>query len=227
MRLLFAMIGYFCVATVITGVAGYGYLRHTGKLNDEKMFEVLAIMHEVDLDEIDAARSGADSETPPEEMSYAQQQAQLQVAALQFDAKRKELAESLEEFQHRFAQLNEATDRANRVSDKVLAFLKEQKEKAMDKALRDVREQLRILIPQKQAKPILSKMIDDGDVDEVIQLLASLPTRSRQAIVKTFVTDEDIDQLYLMTQRMLDGDPTLPYLEQQLKEMEALQAEDK
>ena len=41
-RILFPIIGYFCVATVITLTAGYGYLQHNGTLDNEKMFQIIS-----------------------------------------------------------------------------------------------------------------------------------------------------------------------------------------
>ena len=51
-RILFPLIGYFCVAATITTVAGYGYLRHNGILDDEKMFQIVSLVHGVDLEQI-------------------------------------------------------------------------------------------------------------------------------------------------------------------------------
>lgn len=226
MRILFSIVGYLCVATVLTAVLGYGYLRHNGTLNDEKIFRIMAIVHDVDLAEIEARGAADQQEVPPEEISYAEQQRHLQTAALQFDAKQKELADSLEAFEFRFSQLNTATERYNQLSDKVQNYLTEQKQKVMDKALEEVRGQLRMLIPKKQAKPILIKMIQSGEVDAVIQLLSSLPPRSQQAILKTFDTEQDVELLYQLTQRMLTGDPARQFIDEQLEQLQELKSQE-
>lgn len=226
MRLLFSAAGYVCVATVLTAVFGYGYLRHSGTLDDEKIFRIMAIVHDVDLAEIEARGAAAQEEVPPEELSYAEQQRHYQTAVLQFDAKQKELADSLEAFEFRFSQLNTATERYNQLSDKVQTYLNEQKQKVLDKALQEVREQLRMLIPKKQAKPILIKMIQNGDLDEVIQLLSSLPPRSQQAILKTFDTEQDVELLFQLTQRMLAGDPARAFIDEQLETLQELKSQD-
>ena len=227
MRILTQLVAYCCVATVLTAVGAYGYLRQSGRLDDEKLFRMMAIFHEVDLDELDNRKSAEETETPPEELSYEQQQKQLRVATLQFDAKRKELSDSLEAFQFRFAQLNDRTEKYNRLADKVQEFLKNENEKVMDQALKKVRDQLQMLIPKKQAKPILVKMISRGEVDHVIDLLTGLSPRSRQAILKTFDTEEDILMLDQLTQRMLAGDPAKPFIDDQLRELEELKSQDK
>ena len=227
MRALLSLIAYVCVATVVTGGVGLGYLRHSGKLNDEKVFRMMAIFHDVDLEEVRAAESAERQEVPDEEMSYDEQQRHLQIATLQHDAKRKELADSLDAFDFRFSQLSTATERYNQLSDKVQKFLEEQRQQVMDNSLRGVREQLRMLIPKKQAKPILIKMIQAGNLDEVIQLLGSLPPRSQESILKTFDQEEDIEMLYQLTQRMLSGDPARQFIDDQLQELQQLNSQDK
>jgi len=86
-RFLFPLIAYFCVATVITVGAGYGYLLHTGNLDDEKLFRIVSILHGVDLDELEAEQSTDEAEVPPEELSYKQHQKQTRVAVLHLQAK--------------------------------------------------------------------------------------------------------------------------------------------
>ena len=54
--LLFGLIAYVCVATVITLALIIGYLWHTDQLNDDKMFRLMAVMQDVDLQQIAAAQ---------------------------------------------------------------------------------------------------------------------------------------------------------------------------
>ena len=55
--LLFGAIAYVCVATVITLALLAGYFWHTDQLNNEKMFRLLAVMQDVDLQQM-AAEQG-------------------------------------------------------------------------------------------------------------------------------------------------------------------------
>ena len=71
-RILFPLIAYLSVATVITLTAGYGYLKQTGKLDDDRIFQIVSLLHNVDLDEI-AKQHGTDQQdVPPEEQSRQQ-----------------------------------------------------------------------------------------------------------------------------------------------------------
>src|SRR5690242_14976237 len=100
-RMLFPLIGYFCVATVVSGAIAYGYMVKSGKLDDEKIFRITAILQDVDLEEIERQSNETEEPgTPPEEPSYEQQRRQYQTISLQFDVKEKQLADSLVDFDY-------------------------------------------------------------------------------------------------------------------------------
>lgn len=227
MRFLFPMIGYVCVATVLTGACGYGYLRHTGKLDDERMLKILAVLHDVDLEEIENSQNKPEMIVPEEEPSYEQQQEQLRIATLQFDAKKKELEDSLATFDYDFKQLNSATGRYNQLKGDVDIYLKELRESVMAEAVQKVRESIEMLIAKKQAKPVIKRMIEQGEMDRVIKVLSSMSKRNQQEILRTFVgADEDIDILYRLLQAMGDGGETKQYLDKQLDELSQLKQDD-
>lgn len=227
MRFLFPMIGYVCVATVLTGACGYGYLRHTGKLDDEQMLKILAVLHDVDLEEIENSQNKPEMIVPEEEPSYEQQQEQLRIATLQFDAKKKELEDSLATFDYDFKQLNSATGRYNQLKGDVDIYLKELRESVMAEAVQKVRESIEMLIAKKQAKPVIKRMIEQGEMDRVIKVLSSMSKRNQQEILRTFVgADEDIDILYRLLQAMGDGGETKQYLDKQLDELSQLKQDD-
>lgn len=226
-RLLFPMIGYISVATVLTGVFGYGYLRQTGKLDDERMLKILAVLHDVDLEEIEKAQDKPEMIVPDEEPSYEQQQAQLRIATLQFDAKKKELEDSLATFDYDFKQLNSATNRYNQLKGDVDIYLKDLRASVMADAVQKVRESIEMLIAKKQAKPVIKRMIEQGEMDRVIKVLSSMSKRNQQEILRTFVgTDEDIDILYRLLQAMGDGGETKQYLDKQLDELSQLKQDE-
>ena len=68
--LLLGLIAYVCVATVITLALVIGYLWHTDQLNNDKMFRIVAVVQDVDLQQIRASQQKkAGDEVPPEEPS--------------------------------------------------------------------------------------------------------------------------------------------------------------
>jgi hypothetical protein len=221
------LVGYLCVATVLSAALGYGYLRQSGKLDDETMFRITALLHGVNLAEIEKAPATSNAEAPPEENSFAEQQKRLQAATLHFDAKQKQLADSLSDFDYQLKRLSEATSRYSQLKRAVEIYLEEQSSKVSDEARNKVRAQLEVMDPKKQAKPLLIRMIKDDQVDEVIMLLGAMKARNQEMILKKFDTVDDLDMLYRVQQRMLEGHPAKQFIDDQVKALEQLKQQEK
>lgn len=224
-RILFPLIGYFCVATVVSGAIAYGYLVKSGKLDDEKIFRITAILQDVDLEEIERESQVEETQTPPEEPSYEQQRRQYQTISLQFDVKEKQLADSLVDFDYQLKRLNVATEQFARLRAEVEEYLVKQGNLALSEEMQKVRKQLESLIPKKQAKPILIKYVADDRIDDVIMLLGSMKPRDQEAILRTFDSDEDLEMLYRIQRKMLAGEPAKPFIDSQLKALEEMKAQ--
>jgi hypothetical protein len=225
--LLLPLIGYACVATVISAALGYGYFRHSGKLDDEKMFRVVALVQGVDLEEIAKAKKQEKPGTPPEEPSFQEQRQRSQTASLQFDAKQKQLADALVIFNYQLKQLNDSTQRYATLRDDVKHYLEDQGKLVMSQSMQQVRAQLEVVDPKKQGKPLLVQYIDDNRIDEVIMLLGSMKPQIQQKILNQFNTKEDLDRLYRIQRKMLAGEPVKPVIDARLKELEQLDAKQK
>lgn len=225
-RMLFPLIGYFCVATVVSGAIAYGYMVKSGKLDDEKIFRITAILQDVDLEEIERQSNETEEPgTPPEEPSYEQQRRQYQTISLQFDVKEKQLADSLVDFDYQLKRLGGATEQYTRLRSEVEEYLVQQSNRVLSEEMQKVRKQLESLIPKKQAKPILIKYITDDRIDDVIMLLGSMKPRDQEAILRTFDSPEDLEMLYRIQRKMLAGEPAKPFIDSQLQALEQLKAQ--
>ncbi len=226
-RLLFPLIGYFCTATVITLVAGFGYLSSSGKLDDEHVFRIVSILHDIDLEKIAKSHDPREDDIPPEESSYDQQIEYGQVATLHLQSKQDDLEKQLNEFKAEFKKLNVATARYQTFRQEVEQYLIERGEKALESGLVAVRNQLENLTAKKQAKPLLVQWIKEGRIEDVILLLNGLKDRSRQDIIRTFDTPDDIDMLKQIYDQMLEGHPEKTYIEGKLNELQQLKQQDR
>ncbi len=54
-NMLFGLVAYVCVATVITLALILGYLWHGDQLNNDKLFRLMAVMQDVDLQKMAVA----------------------------------------------------------------------------------------------------------------------------------------------------------------------------
>lgn len=226
-RFLFPLIGYLCVGTVISAAAGIGYLRYTQRLDDDRMFRILALLHGVDLDELQEEQTEQKSETPPEELSYQQQMRNLQETVLDFDVKQRLLAVSRADFQAQLQRIAARTDHYSRLRTDVENYLKSRKEVVTEEAMQKVVRQLEGMNPKKQLRPWLIQHIESGRTEEVVAILGSLSSRVQRDVLKAFDTPEDIDLLHRIHSKMLDGEPVKPYIEEQMRALEQLQQQDR
>ena len=184
-------------------------------------------MQGVDLEKLAEEGHATVEDTPPEEPSFAEQQQHIEAATLHFDAKQKQLADSLTDFDYQLKRVNEATERYSQLRVAVETFLQQQMTQLTNTDLARVRAQLQALIPKKQAKPLLIKYIAAGDLDTVVLLLGSMPERSQREILRTFDTDTDIAMLYQIWQHMLNENPAKAKIQEQIEALKQLKAQDK
>ena len=220
LRILFPLMGYLSVATLVTLAAGYGYLRQTGKLDDERMFQIVSLLHDVDLDSIAERHETGLQNVPPEEQSHRQRQESMQIAALHFQAKIDDLENQRREFDELRRQIVVRTEHYENVKHELKTFLEQRRQEALESGLVGVRRQWETLTPKKQTKELLKKMIKDERTDLVILMLGGMSSKKRADILKTLDTPEDLDILYQIQKQMLAGHPERTYLDQQIQALE-------
>jgi hypothetical protein len=221
-RILFPLIGYVCVATVITAVLGYSYLRSQGKLDDEQMFRLVALMHDIDLQEIAESQQPNPEKIPAEESSYEDRQAQRAILLRHFEAKQEDLIRNLEGFNYRLDQVKDATAEYKAVRQDVKNFLQEQNSRIMKSGPNSVRAQLEKLDPKKQAKPLLLDMVENGKMEDVIMLLEGMKARNRDAILKTFTDEKELKTLHDIHTQMMSGKPVKPKIDAAIETLNQL-----
>ena len=135
LHILFGLIGYVCTATVITAVLGIVYLWHTDRMNDEKMFRMVALLHDVDLQQIAAKQQKTTEEVPAEEPSLANVSRHQQVLDRNFEVKLLALQRGRQDYDYSMQQLKEQIKR----SQEGLSKAKERGEERLEwlHALRD------------------------------------------------------------------------------------------
>ncbi len=218
-RVLFPLIAYFCVATVITLTAGYGYLRQTGALDNESMFQIISLLHGLDLEEVATTNQTDEQDVPPEEMSFKDRQENTLMAMLHLQSKKDDIEKNISIFQAELSTLNNKFKHYDKFRRQVEEYLLERKNEATASGLAGVRDQWKTLSPKKQTKQMLVQMIDDEQIDVVIKLLDGLNAKKRTDILKTFVSKEELDMLYRIEQHMLVGGPEASFIDKKLQEL--------
>ena len=220
-RILFLLIGYVSTATVITIVLGIGYLYYTDRLNDEKSFRMMAILQDVDLQQLSEAQREAEPEVPPEELSLGEVVQHQQVLDRNYEVKLLALRRGRQEYEHQLQQVKEQTERYDRLAQDWEKKLKQQEELSTQENVAKVVSDLEQVQPD-TAKNLLMRWLDEGRIDDVILLMGKMSTNKMGKILKTFESDEELDKLHSIHQRMINGQMDQSGVDQALGELKAL-----
>jgi hypothetical protein len=224
-NLLLAVIAYVCVATVITLALGIGYLWHTDRLDDEKVFRIMAVVHDVDLNQVAEAHANDHDAVPPEESSLSEASIQQQVADRNHEVKLLALQTGIQEYHHRFQQLKDQADRNDRLAQDLQNRLKQQTELTTQENLGKVVSQLEQLKPS-VAKESLMRWINEGRMDDAILLMNRMSETKLSKILKSFESPEELDKLHELHQRIISRGSGMPQLEKAMDDVTAAQAKN-
>src|SRR4051794_13147464 len=110
--LLLGIIAYVCVATVITLALMIGYYWHTDQLNSDKIFRLVALLQDVDLQQLSAgAQKKPGDEVSPQEPSLNEVMHHQQVQDRNFEAKQLALQRGKKAYDESFQKVQEKIDR--------------------------------------------------------------------------------------------------------------------
>jgi hypothetical protein len=221
-NILFALIAYVCTATVIALGLAIGYMWHTEQLNDEKLFRIVALVQDVDLNQIAEEHRKKADEVPPEEPSLLEVSHHQQVQDRNHEVKLLALQRGSQEYHHRFQQLKEQADRNDRLAQDLQSRLKQHEELTTQENVTKVVGQLEQLRPD-VAKASLMRWIDEGRMDDAILLMSRMSDTKLSKILKSFETAEELDKLHEIHQRILARGGGSQQLKQSLNDLQAAQ----
>jgi hypothetical protein len=218
--MLLAFIGYFCVATVIALALISGYMWHTDQITEEKVFRFVALLQDVDLQQLAAAQHKTGDDVPPEEPSLSDMLHHQQIQDRNFEVKQLALQRGRQEYDHRLQLLKEQTDRYDRLATEWQSRLKKQEELTTQENLAKVVAQIEQLRADK-GKALLMFWIDEGRMDDAILLMSKMAENKLGKILKTFETDEELNKLHEIHQKIIGSGAANSQLEKALGELNA------
>ncbi len=218
-----ALIGYLCTATVITLALAIGYLWHTERLNDEEVFRMVALLHDVDLHQIAETHAKSEDEVPPEEPSLEEVAHYQQLLDRNHEVKLLALQRGSQEYHHRFQELKERADRNHRQAQELQEKQRQQQELTTQENVATVVSQLEQLQPD-VAKDSLMRWIDEGRMDDAILLMSRMSETKLSKILKSFETDAELDKLHEIHQRILGRGEDASQFQQTTDNLDSQQA---
>ena len=220
--LMLGLIAYVCVATVITLALVIGYFFHTDQLNSDKMFRIVALVQDVDLQQISAApQKKSGDEVPPEEPSLNQVLNHQQVQDRNFEVKLLALKRGKQDYDASLSELNVQRDRYEQMVLNIQSRLKQQQALNTQKNIATVVGQLEQVKPE-VAKDSLMKFIEEERMDDAILLMSKMSESKLKSILKTFQTPQELSKLHEIHRRIISGGPESTNLKKAISELNSL-----
>lgn len=220
--LLLGLIAYVCVATVITLALVIAYFLHNDQLNGDKMFRIVALLQDVDLQQISASQQKKPGDTvPPEEPSLNQVMHQQQVQDRNFEVKLLALKRGKQGYDASLHELNEKIDRYDRMVQDIQARLTKQQEAMTTQNVAKVVGQLEQVKPD-VAKDSLMKFIEEDRMDDAILLMSKMSDSKLKNVLKTFQTPQELSKLHDIHRRIMSGGPEAANLKKAINELNSL-----
>lgn len=227
MRLLFAMIGYASVATLLSAALGIGYLWKTERLTDERMFRIVALLHGVETTEELDTQTFAEGESPEEEPSLAEERRLRHLAMRNYEVRQESLDRGKTEFDHSLTLLLDQRDRIDEMASELRQRIDQVSSETIEEGVRNVVRDLKVAKPDK-GKELLLRILDRGGtdpearqkaMDEVIQLINTMPIDTWSDILNRFDGAAELDKLHQIQAQQLEGGERKRVLEEALNQL--------
>ncbi|TWT77221.1 hypothetical protein Pla123a_18760 [Posidoniimonas polymericola] len=224
MRMLMTLVGYVCTATVLSVTLGLAYLYGTNRVDDEKMFRMVALLHDVDVDRIAEETGVAAEEIPDEEPSPEDVRLRRQILARNHEVKMEALKRGKLNFDASLSALITEKDRFDEIATKLQKELEEEGELSNKQSVQKVVQNLE-LMKADQAKEELRRILQEEDgVADVIKLTKTMNTNKLKKILQRFILPEEQEELHTILQSMLNGGPQQEVFENALEELNKLKS---
>jgi hypothetical protein len=176
------------------------------ELNRTRLVQMLAVAQGVDLFAIKAEADKEQAVASQEQVSLAEIAQKRAVHVRHLELREEALRSGLDQLAYEQRKLTEEKSQYARVREAFDAQLALMKESAVAQGTDNVRLKLEA-IKAKQAKELLLEMLDDKELDQVVVLLAAMPTSKCAKIMTEFRTPEEITQLNEILRKIREGYP--------------------
>lgn len=220
MRMLGLLIGYVSTATVLSLAIGLAYLWKTDRLDDEKTFRIVALLHDVDIEKLAAEERPKEQTTPGEEPSPEDVQRFREIMERNYEVKANALRRGRQEYDYAYERLKEEnrrfTELAQDLEQQLEAEVKLSSEQAVNNVVRDLE-----MVKPDIAKELLRRTLNESKdgMKDTILLINAMSTGKLKKLLQTFKTEQELDDLHRIHQTQLLGGPKKALMGQALEQL--------
>jgi len=197
---------YFCLATLIAQAAVFAYLGVAFGVDRDKAMQIFAVLQDVDLFEMRREAEREREQVSPEQVSYEQIMEARARNVFHLQLREDALKNGLQQLDYEQRRLSSQKKEFELVRAAFQKQLFDMQEGAIAAGMENLRLKLES-IKAPEAKNQIAEMLGDGRLDQVVVLLANMPSTKSAKIMSEFKTDAEIEQLYEILQRIGEGYP--------------------
>jgi hypothetical protein len=206
LRTATALLGYFCVATILAEIILLAYLTVAWQLDRDKIVQILAVAQGVDVIAIGGQTQRERDQVSPEQVSYEQVRESRAVKVRHLELREQALQQALGQLAAERSKLAQALQQQQQLRQTFQKELLALQQGAVAAGRENARLKLESLKP-KQAKEQLAEMLKKDELDEVVALLAAMPEAKASKIMAEFKLPEESTQLYQILRKIREGFP--------------------
>ena len=218
MRMLGAVIAWFCIATLLAQVIMISYLWSQGRLNREKVSLLAAVVQGVDLRGSGAAPSGEQSSRVRSVSLDGIEEARA-ARFRQLELREQALVSGLKQIRFEKDTLTSEKERFERVYNTFIEKLGKDKVGALAKGNENARLLLESIKP-KQSKELIMLMLEAEEIEEVVTLFEAMPIAKRAKIAAEFKTEEEAQKLSEILRRVRLGLPDAAIIDEAQQQLQ-------
>jgi hypothetical protein len=213
-----ALAAYLCVGTMFSLLIGAGYLWTSGKMNADKAFEMLALLHDVELHpKADAEKNAQSAAGASPQPSFEDLLRRSKVESRQLELKLQAVTQGLKQLRFVRDEFTQDKERYERIKKDFQAELAKMRGGAKAEGFANVRLIWQNIQP-KLAKEQIMQMIEQDEIEDVVVILSDMPIRTRAKIVSAFTTDEEVAAMDEIMRLIREGSPEITAIENTLNQ---------
>jgi len=206
MRLMSWALVYFCVATVLALALGGAYALWQGVIDQEEMFRIAAVVHDVDLEAMKEEAEKARNPIAAEQVSFEEILRRRAIHARHVELKNQALENELKEVRNERAEVERLKNLFELQREGFEQSLAERRGTARAEGLATVRQIWENIQP-KRAKEQIMQMIEADEQLDVVAILSEMPISKRAKIVSAFTEPAEIEAIDELLRLIHKGEP--------------------
>jgi hypothetical protein len=214
-----------CAASFVVAGGGLAWLWLSGRLNDEKSHQILAIVYGVDLQALEAKHAPQRKPLESEQPSFHDVINRRLEKSIDLDLRETAFDKALLELRALEADLRAQRERFDARLREFEVRIAEFRSETLNDGLTNLQLKLEAIQP-KQAKDLFMKMIEepadenDDSLNAAVTILKNMPVEKSRKIIAEFKSPQEIEQLHEILSRIRQGRPAADILTEAQRNLE-------